>query len=200
MRQPPKWILNCLGYLACVPQADKKGDAGFTSFYGAGLVVRREAMKQVIENCPLELASRNGTKDLAGGEDLELCLKMSILGYQLWGNPALTFKHAIAIERIDWNYMKSLRYASGIANAKLAPINFVARRCETEFKSKWFVQCLATFFRTCCYAMGYVFSKQKALKFWFQLGRLRTLWSHRRSYTETVERLVEVRGRFANGT
>ena len=194
---PPDWLRHCYGFLACAPQSVKKGNAGIIGFYTAGMILRRSAVLQVYDNFELRLSGRIGKENLAAGEDLELCLLLTILGYQIWGNPELTFKHAIAIERIDWNYMKSLRYANGKANARLAPINFVARRCETAFKSQWFVQCLATLVRACCYGTGYLFSKQTALKFWFQLGRLRELWSCRRSYPESVERLVKVRDRFA---
>ena len=194
--EPPSWLLQCFGFLACEPQSVKKADAGVTGFYTAGMILRRQALLQVYENFRLELSGRVGNTKLAAGEDLELCLLLAILGYQLWGNPALTFGHAIAMERIDWQYVKSLRYAAGTANAKLAPTKFVAQRRETSFKSRWSVQFLAALLRICRCGLAYPFNKRNKIEFWYQLGRLSGFWSCRQSYGQTIKHMVRVRHKF----
>lgn len=190
---PPPWIDHCLSFLACKPQTTVKQDAGVTGFYSAGMLARRQALMEVYQTFDLALSSRSGTKKLGGGEDLELCLLLSILGYRLWGNPLLTFGHEIAVERLNWRYIKSLRFATGVSNAQLAPIKFVAQQKEKNYKSKWAVQLLATMFRVLGFGTRYPFSKHHAMEFWHQLGRAKGLLFLRKSYNTRINHLAAIR-------
>lgn len=192
----PQWIQHCLGFLACKPQANVEGDAGVVGFYTAGMILRRQAVLEVYQTFDLSLSGRVGTKQLAAGEDLEICLLLAIRGYQLWGTPRLTFGHGVAVERMTWSYIKALRYSTGTANAKLAPIKFVAKGHETSFKSKWVCQFSATLVRTIFSGIRYPLGTPFALEFWYQFGRLAEFAKGPEKHNLTMGSIVSKRNSF----
>lgn len=195
--EAPEWIRHCLGFLACRPQATIEGDAGVVGFYTAGMILRRQAVVEVYQTMGLSLSGRVGTENLAAGEDIEICLLLAIRGYQLWGAPRLRFGHGVAVERMTWSYIKSLRYSTGTANAKLAPIKFVAKKHETMFRSRWECQFLATLLRVLVAGIRYPMGRQSALEFWYQFGRLVAFAGGRKKYKFTMKSLVQKRSSFS---
>ena len=195
--EAPEWIRHCLRFLACTPQSQAEGDAGAVGFYTAGMILRKHAVTKIYRTTELCLSGRVGTKHLAGGEDIELCLLLSIHGYQLWGSPELRFGHDIATERLTWKYVVALRYAMGTANAKLTALNFVANHKEKKLKSSWFVQTTATLLRTVVLGIKYPFSKLSALEFWYHLGRLSVFISGPKKYRTAIKELTQQRNRLS---
>lgn len=99
----PLWAVGH-GSFASGPQADTPGKVKHNTVYGAGFVLRKAAY-QIISNAgfsPL-LSDRLG-KNLSAGGDIELCYAIALVGYEIWYDDRLKFKHYIPKNRITWDY------------------------------------------------------------------------------------------------
>jgi glycosyltransferase involved in cell wall biosynthesis len=75
---------------------------------GAGMVVRRSALKALDElSFQPMLIGRKG-KQLSAGEDSELCLVLLFLGYDLYYDERLKFIHFVSAKKLDWKYCGSM--------------------------------------------------------------------------------------------
>ncbi|MGZ3757421.1 MAG: glycosyltransferase [Mucilaginibacter sp.] len=77
------------------------------SVYGAGMAVKKDVLKQVIDHYPMLLHGRK-KNTLSSGEDSEICLRIRLLGYKIRYSPNLKFSHFLPDERLTWSYLKKL--------------------------------------------------------------------------------------------
>jgi glycosyltransferase involved in cell wall biosynthesis len=116
--EKPVWISGNRGSHGCGPQGSTEGpvaeDRQFV--YGAGMVVRRQALRELeLTGFPMLLVGRKGA-ELSSGEDVELCHALRFLGWQIIHSPRLEFDHLLSPSRFSWEYCARLFYAFGKAN------------------------------------------------------------------------------------
>jgi glycosyltransferase involved in cell wall biosynthesis len=114
---PPPWFDQAAGHLAitdhgnnriCLTLADEDPPAG------AGLALRREAFESAL-NVPLLLKDRRGPQ-LSSGGDTELCVRIRMLGWECWYEPAMRLRHFIPETRLNPEHLTRLNEGFGHAS------------------------------------------------------------------------------------
>ena len=81
--------------------------------WGAGLSIRKEIIKTIYtSNVPLFLSGRKGNL-LLSGDDSEICMRCTLLGWKLWFEKTLMLKHIINKSRLNWKYLCRLHQGFG---------------------------------------------------------------------------------------
>lgn len=101
-----KWLQQHEGIYAIGSQGQQEGIITNTRsyVYGAGSVWRKSLLKNILSQ-PLILTGRKGTK-LSSGEDIELCFKAIIEGYEIVYSPKLVYIHFIPKARLSERYIR----------------------------------------------------------------------------------------------
>lgn len=127
---PPHWFERHKSKLAIGNQYPQSGDVTDTRGYlwGAGLVVRKDAWKNLQKNgFKFYLTGRKG-KALLSGEDSELCFALRMSGWRLWYEENLSLKHFIPSGRLTWQYLRKLMYGFGLSSVYLSSYRIILRR------------------------------------------------------------------------
>ena len=108
--KPSEWFYDFQQYYAVGTQNEYSGDItekkGYV--YGAGSVIRKSAWINLMEKeFSFLLTGRKGTS-LSSSEDSELCYALRLLGYKIWYDERLTFKHFMTKKRLSWEYFLKL--------------------------------------------------------------------------------------------
>ena len=105
----PDWWENQQGNFAVGKQLDHTGIANERGFvYGAGMVTRTELAHRVFdERYPFLLTGRKGTECLSG-EDLEYCMRVMMLGRDLYYSEDLFYWHDVNPKRLNDEQLKKL--------------------------------------------------------------------------------------------
>ncbi len=146
----PEWFERFQSYYAVGQQSDEAGDVTETRGYlwGAGLCLRKQAWRSLIEKQFNFLLSDRKGKTLTAGGDAELCYALRLGGWRLWYEPRLRMQHFLPASRLQWKYLRRVSRGFGAATAGMDsyemaiqgdPADFVARRRQT-----WGWQALAT--------------------------------------------------------
>jgi glycosyltransferase involved in cell wall biosynthesis len=99
----PDWFENVKGAYACGKQWPVTGFcSGRMYLWGAGLVSRKSLLLKVFDS-PLRLTGRNGAK-LMAGDDGEICMRILLMGYELYYNSLLNYKHYMQPFRLTQEY------------------------------------------------------------------------------------------------
>lgn len=135
----PPWFGDAAGGYAVGPQGEAEGEVaasrGFV--YGAGMMLRRSAWNQLTASgFKSRLSGRAGGK-LHSGDDNELCLGLSLLGWQIRYTPRLIFHHEISPHRLDESYCRALYFSFGEANQTLATYRDFQRQGARPFAWKF---------------------------------------------------------------
>jgi glycosyltransferase involved in cell wall biosynthesis len=111
---PPEWFHKVPGTYAVGSQGSQQGyiDGNRNlSFWGAGSVIRREAWLKAKRNgfVPILNPTRGEggvvfSKGFTAGEDGELCYAIQLVGFRLWYEPNLKYKHFIPKERLSTDF------------------------------------------------------------------------------------------------
>lgn len=114
---PPSWLEEIQNGFAIGPQGksegyvDGKGNPGY--IYGACSATRKSVWEYLFNNgFEYQLSGRLGN-NLDGGEDYELGQAFCLMGYRLWYDPNIKFKHYMPANRINWKYTQRLFEAFG---------------------------------------------------------------------------------------
>jgi len=124
---PPDWFKRYQDSYAVGPQGVEAGDITDTRgfLWGAGLVIRKQAWEQLINNgFRSMLVGRQGTA-LTAGEDSELCFALRLAGWRLWYEPRLQLRHFLPARRLEWRYLRRLHRGFGGSTVGLDPYLFV---------------------------------------------------------------------------
>lgn len=102
----PEWVRKHKRAYAVGPNRPAPGYLTGKGFiYGAGMVIRKQVLKQLyLDGITSLLSDRKGT-DLVSGGDTEICLWFKYMGYQLYYDEQLTFIHFIPKERLTEAYL-----------------------------------------------------------------------------------------------
>ncbi|MFK7946487.1 MAG: glycosyltransferase [Saprospiraceae bacterium] len=109
----PKWFEDLQSFYAVGKQHHTEGNIGYKAVYGAGMVLRKSYFLYAKNKGFKALLSGRKENQLSSGEDYELCLVMILLGYEIWYNERLSFKHFISKARLNWDYLSKLNDANG---------------------------------------------------------------------------------------
>jgi glycosyltransferase involved in cell wall biosynthesis len=103
----PPLFFSLVSLSAVGAQALASGE--IDQLWGAGLVVRRKLLVELYDTPGFPvLVGRRGSA-LTCGEDLEICLGVSLLGYRLWYDERLYLRHMVPSERISATYIRGLK-------------------------------------------------------------------------------------------
>jgi glycosyltransferase involved in cell wall biosynthesis len=107
----PEWFDRYSQSFAIGPQATKEGKINIRNaeLYSAGTFFRKEVLMCYFDSgFSCLLVGRKG-KEIYGGEDVEFCLLIQLLGYEIWYNSQLKFYHYMTSERMNWPYYLKLK-------------------------------------------------------------------------------------------
>lgn len=112
---PPGWLKEFETALAIGKQSDASGyitdDRNY--LYGACAVYRKSLWNKLKEiDFQFFLSGRKGKK-LNSGEDFELCQAWKMLGYKLYYDERINFRHYMPAGRLTWPYFRKLYKAFG---------------------------------------------------------------------------------------
>ena len=115
---PPFWFKTCKQFFAVGEQLSVSGEVIIedNSIYSAGAILRSsiwQSLKKI--NFHFFLTTLRG-KDPISGEDTELFEMARMMGYKLYINNDLKFKHYLPSERIKWSYLKKYIFGIGRSN------------------------------------------------------------------------------------
>jgi glycosyltransferase involved in cell wall biosynthesis len=96
---------------------------GLISLVGAGLVLRREALAATNWYEQAILSDRCG-KQLTGGGDTEMILRIRNIGYEVWYNPAMVIDHIIPAARTSPEHICGLYGGAGLCFPALIAIAY----------------------------------------------------------------------------
>jgi glycosyltransferase involved in cell wall biosynthesis len=164
---PPEWFEEKKAGYAVGRQSEQSGDITNRGYiWGAGAVLRTEILIDIYNSNINSLLSGRKGKKLLAGDDSEICKWYILLGFQLWYDDRLKFKHFIPNERLTEDYVKKLR--EGFANSAdilKAYDRFIIFKKELYAKGRiiFFLKIITKFFLV---VMG--FSKFKPHHFWLK--------------------------------
>lgn len=102
---PPDWIPT-ISVFATGKQNKFSGKVVANYLYGAGCVVRQSALTELNRRGFTQLLNDREGGVLTSGGDYELCYALSIIGYDIWYDERLRFKHFITSKRLTWEYVE----------------------------------------------------------------------------------------------
>jgi glycosyltransferase involved in cell wall biosynthesis len=115
----PSWFQTYQKFYAVGPQGDRTGNITNLkgSLYGAGMVIRKDIYVELFNKGfePL-FTSRNGKQLASGSEDTELCYAFRLMGYKIFYDSNLTFKHFIDKRKLTKEYLNRLVLSQAIAS------------------------------------------------------------------------------------
>ena len=124
--ETPEWFE---GKKWCYVVGEQAGESGplnnRTYLWGAGLVVRKSVLFVAAKfGFANYLIDRDG-ENLSSGGDSELCKWAILLGYQLWYDQRLKFKHFVPKNRISMDYVNGLYDGFKIAAYWLSKYDYI---------------------------------------------------------------------------
>lgn len=122
---PPDWI-PLISVFATGKQNESSGKVHANFLYGAGCVIRKSALNNLNQKGYKQLLSDRQLGTLTSGGDYELCYALSIIGYDIWYDERLKFKHFITKSRLTWEYVKRYVNESSKCFEVLASYKYVA--------------------------------------------------------------------------
>ncbi len=110
----PDWFEKYQSVYACGKQADKSGICTSRMYlWGAGLVSRKDILQKVYHKDYPPVSVGRSKESLSSGEDVELCMRIVLQGYELYYSEDLVFQHAIDQKRLNEEYRD--RLVQGVA-------------------------------------------------------------------------------------
>jgi len=105
----PEWFKDNESVYAVGKQASTAGDVTQRNFvWGAGLISRKELLLKCFNaQYPLILVGRTEGQ-LTSGEDSEICLRIIMMGYRIYYDDKLVFRHFLPKSRLSDEYFSKL--------------------------------------------------------------------------------------------
>jgi glycosyltransferase involved in cell wall biosynthesis len=104
----PNWWEEYKNGYAVGKQAQYSQDITWRKYlWGSGLAFKKSIYRNAFENLNSLLSDRKGNT-LSSGGDTEICMRFILMGYKLYYNESLLFKHYIEPQRIKEDYRDNL--------------------------------------------------------------------------------------------
>lgn len=133
----PWWFEHYQCDYAVGVQAQERGDITWSRgfLWGAGLSIRKQALQKLLDQgFQALLTDRQGTTLLSCG-DYELCLALRAAGWRLWYEPRLQLRHCLPAHRLQWSYLRRLKWGFGASSVGLDPYSVIPRDNKLSFKA-----------------------------------------------------------------
>lgn len=132
-REPPDWFKRHEKVYAVGKQWHESGDVTdkIDWLWGAGLVFRAKIWGKLKYMGYEFLLSTQRGKTLISGEDTELVEMARMMGYKLWINNEMKYRHLIPAGRLRWSYLKRFNYGMGRGSLYLNAYTY----CRTHDKN-----------------------------------------------------------------
>ncbi|MBD0833088.1 glycosyltransferase [Aestuariibaculum sediminum] len=119
----PLWFDKYARFFAVSKQGTDSGDITQKKgcLYGAGMVIRKSHWIKLKKIGFEHLLSCRKGKSLSSGGDTEYSYALRLLGYKIWYDERLYFKHYMINSRLNFNYLSRLRKAMTFSNFILWP-------------------------------------------------------------------------------
>lgn len=88
--------------------------------YGAGSVIRKSVLLEIKRSGFSMITPGRVGKKLNGGEDVELCFIIHLIGYKITADDRLLFKHFVPRSRQNIDYIAQLTYWAAYSNVLLS--------------------------------------------------------------------------------
>lgn len=121
--EKPKWFDAQARYFAVSRQGKQSGDITSKKgcLYGAGMVLRKADWGRLQKLGFKHLLSDRVGNQLSSGGDTEYCYALRLLGYKMWFDERLYFKHYMTQGRLQLAYVVRMRKAMANSNFILWP-------------------------------------------------------------------------------
>lgn len=142
--EKPDWFDLFAHNFAVSKQGDKSGDITDKKgcLYGAGMVLRKSHWLELKEKgFTHQLTCRKGNS-LSSGGDTEYSYALRLLGYKIWYDERLYFRHFMPAERMNLDYVKRLR--KGMSESNFMVLAYADELNKSPFSRK---QHLKRFYR-----------------------------------------------------
>ena len=141
--EEPEWFATYAKYYAVSKQGRKSGDITSKKgcLYGAGMVLRKSHWLQLKTLGFNHLLSCRKGDSLSSGGDTEYSYALRLLGYKIWYDERLYFKHYMTAGRLNLMYLSRLRKAMAYSNHILWPYEDLLKskeRTSLDFKKEVF--------------------------------------------------------------
>jgi glycosyltransferase involved in cell wall biosynthesis len=150
--EPPVWAERFIRRYAVGTQGDD-GDITDTRgwLWGAGIVVRKSAWQQLLDDgYHTMLDGRHGSK-LTAGDDAEMCSALRLAGWRLRYDSRLRMQHFIPANRLTWTYLRGLYRGFGAADPGLTIYRYALEGARDglrhRLKRMWQLQVAITLLR-----------------------------------------------------
>lgn len=119
--EKPSWFDLYAKYFAVSKQGNKSGDITHNKgcLYGAGMVLRKTHHIELERLGFRQLLDDRIGSSLSSGGDTEYCFALRLLGYKMWYDERLYFKHFMTEGRLSLNYVSRIRKAMTYSNFML---------------------------------------------------------------------------------
>ncbi|HMQ68343.1 MAG TPA: glycosyltransferase [Ignavibacteria bacterium] len=191
----PFWFDKFSNSYACGKQYDEDGDVTDSrgEIWGAGMVIRRSAVKEIISKGFVSILNdRTGDKLFSGG-DIELCYALRLAGWNIRYDTSLKLDHFIKPEKLNWNYLIKLSRGFGIQKVYLDAYTRSDKPVPDNAWKDEARQIIGKLRRTGLHkAAGYKFLKEgnpDLIKIEKLLGKLFELYKIKNKYTLNIENI-----------
>lgn len=129
-KKKPDWFDSYSRFFAVSKQGKRSGDITDKKgcVYGAGMVLRKSHWKQLKEAGFKHLLKDRKGESLSSGGDTEYCYALRLLGYKIWYDDRLFFKHLMTTGRLSLDYVSRIRKAMAYSNFILWPYLDILRK------------------------------------------------------------------------
>jgi glycosyltransferase involved in cell wall biosynthesis len=116
----PPWFDPFASMFACTPEREQPlQPASKETLFGAGLSLRSAAAQAVFNPERPFFLPGNIAGIVNRGDDSEICLRLRLMGWKLWYNPALRLEHQLLPSKVNWPYVLRARQGGGRAEVIL---------------------------------------------------------------------------------
>jgi len=152
----PEWLTQMYSAYALGKQYSTTGDVTATKgqVWGAGMVSQTKLLQEIF-NEDFITTGRSG-RNLASGDDTEICYKAILKGYHIYYDESLQLQHYIIPSRLTWEY--AIRLSKGHIHTL---INMISLRREAVEKIN---ETKSTSLKDLLYALRYTFKPQYLFK------------------------------------
>jgi glycosyltransferase involved in cell wall biosynthesis len=114
----PVWFDKFEGNFAVGKPAINSGfiNEATSYLYGAGLIVRKNALEKLFSSGFKNVLSDRKGKKLSSGGDVELIYALKLLGLRIYFDDRLYFKHYMPAARLNFEYLKKIRKSNYYSN------------------------------------------------------------------------------------
>jgi len=116
--KPPFWFETYKHFFAVGKQLPESGEIlnPYNSIYSAGAIIRKSIWDDLMKIDFKFLLTTLRDKNPISGEDTELFEMVRMMGYKLWVNNEMIFRHYLPSARVTWRYLTKFTFGIGRSN------------------------------------------------------------------------------------